>query len=67
MLKDFRSQPTIHNETLLKINGSESASTIERLYIIFKALGFILRVGGGESNRLQQSSPQQPTCILMNY
>lgn len=52
VLKDFRSQPTLHN-------GSDN---VECLYI---ALDSVLSTesGGGESNCLQQSSPQQTTCV----
>lgn len=39
MLKDFRSQPMLHNGTLLKIDAFESGSKTGCLYSIYKAYG----------------------------
>lgn len=50
-IKDFRSQPTLPNGTLLKIHVWEGSSVTGCLYTIYEALGFILRTehwGGWE-------------------
>lgn len=79
---DLRSQPRLHNGTLLNIHGWEGSSVIGCLYTIYKAPGFILRTEGWgrwgaaclqhvkpskNNNRYLSESLQRELVLRANY